>query len=212
MSVSRIRGALLGLAGLLCIVQPAWNQDRPLKFSAQLHAGFSSTQVHGDQISGFNKFGISAGATLDIRRFDYAGFQWGLFYTQKGSRRVPDTKNGDFNSWRYRFTYIDLPLSKVWNPDPRWWWGVGLQPSILVAGEEDFYGAGYDELTYLELNPIDWGGILQLGFTDGGKRAVEVRFSQSLLPISERPDQPIARWDNFMMNMALQWLLTWKLG
>lgn len=201
---------ILGLVLALSIGSQA--QDDPLRFSARLHGGFSATQVHGDQISGFNKFGLSAGATLDIRRSARQGVQWGIFYTQKGSRRVPDTKNGDFNSWRYRFTYIDLPLTKVWNPDPMWWWGVGLQPSLLVSGEEDFYGNGYSELTYLELNPIDWGGILQAGYAWDERKAIEVRLTQSLLPISERPDQPVQRWDNFMMNMALQWLVTWKLG
>ena len=44
------------------------------------------------------------------------------------------------------------------------------------------------------------------------KVALEVRLSQSLLPISERPDQPVQRWDNFMMNMAIQWMVTWRLG
>jgi len=202
--------AIIVLALALSIEPQA--QDDPLRFTARLHGGFSATQVHGDQISGFNKFGLSAGATLDIRRSARQGVQWGIFYTQKGSRRVPDTKNGDFNSWRYRFTYFDLPLTKVWNPDPMWWWGVGLQPSLLVSGEEDFYGNGYSELTYLELNPIDWGGILQAGYAWDERKAIEVRLTQSLLPISERPDQPVQRWDNFMMNMALQWLLTWKLG
>ena len=202
--------AIIVLALALSIEPQA--QDDPLRFTARLHGGFSATQVHGDQISGFNKFGLSAGATLDIRRSARQGVQWGIFYTQKGSRRVPDTKNGDFNSWRYRFTYIDLPLTKVWNPDPMWWWGVGLQPSLLVSGEEDFYGNVYSELTYLELNPIDWGGILQAGYAWDERKAIEVRLTQSLLPISERPDQPVQRWDNFMMNMALQWLLTWKLG
>jgi len=202
--------AIIVLALALSIEPQA--QDDPLLFTARLQGGFSATQVHGDQISGFNKFGLSAGATLDIRRSARQGVQWGIFYTQKGSRRVPDTKNGDFNSWRYRFTYIDLPLTKVWNPDPMWWWGVGLQPSLLVSGEEDFYGNGYSELTYLELNPIDWGGILQAGYAWDERKAIEVRLTQSLLPISERPDQPVQRWDNFMMNMALQWLLTWKLG
>ena len=201
---------ILGLAFVLPSGSQA--QDDPLRFTARLHGGFSATQVHGDQISGFNKFGLSAGASLDIRRTPRQGVQWGIFYTQKGSRRVPDTKNGDFNSWRYRFTYIDLPLTKVWNPDPTWWWGVGLQPSLLVSGEEDFYGNGYSELTYLELNPIDWGGILQAGYAWDERKAIEVRLTQSLLPISERPDQPVQRWDNFMMNMALQWLITWKLG
>ncbi len=190
----------------------AWSQGDPLTFTAQLHMGFSATQVHGDQISGFNKFGISAGATVDVRRSSRHGVQWGILYTQKGSRRVPDTKNGDFNSWRYRFTYIDLPLTKVWNPQPEWWWGAGLQPSILIAGEEDFYGAGYDELTYLELNSIDLGGVLHAGYQWSENMGVEARLSQSLLPISERPSQPVQRWDSFMMNMAIQWLFTWKLG
>ena len=44
------------------------------------------------------------------------------------------------------------------------------------------------------------------------KAALEVRLSQTLLPISERPDQPVQRWDNFMMNMAIQWMVTWQLG
>ena len=187
-------------------------QETPLQFSARVHLGFSASQVHGDQISGFNKFGLSTGASLDIRRNARDGVQWGIFYTQKGSRRVPDTKNGDFDSWRYRFTYIDLPFSKIWNPDPTWWCGVGIQPSILVAGEEDFYGNGYSDLSYLTLKPLDVGGLVHAGYVWSERSAVEVRLSQSLLPISERPEQPVLRWDNFMMNMAIQWLVTWKLG
>ena len=54
--------------------------------------------------------------------------------------------------------------------------------------------------------------MLQAGYTWSEKTALEVRLSQSLLPISERPDQPVQRWDNFMMNMAIQWMVTWRLG
>lgn len=198
------------LTACTCLNQGLWGQEDPVRFSARVHAGFAATQVHGDQISGFNKFGLSAGATLDMRRSETGGIQWGILYTQKGSRRVPDTKNGDFNSWRYRFTYIDLPLTRIWNPAPVWWWGIGIQPSILVAGEEDFYGNGYSELTYLELRPVDIGGALQAGYRWNDKSDLEVRLSQSLLPISDRPDVPIMQWDNFMMNMAIQWLFTWK--
>ena len=193
-------------------VAHATAQEEPLTFSARLHLGFSASQVHGDQISGFNKFGLSTGASVDMHRNGRDGVQFGLFYTQKGSRRVPDTKNGDFNSWRYRFTYIDLPLIRTWNPSPDWWWGAGLQPSVLVSAEEDFYGNGYSELSYLELNSIDLSGVLQAGYQLSENAALEVRLSQSLLPISERPDQPILRWDNFMMNMAIQWMVTWRLG
>jgi hypothetical protein len=83
---------------------------------------------------------------------------------------------------------------------------------VLVAAEEDFYGNGYSELSYLRLNAVDVGGLLQAGYTWSEKTALEVRLSQSLLPISERPEQPVQRWDNFMMNMAIQWMVTWRLG
>jgi hypothetical protein len=83
---------------------------------------------------------------------------------------------------------------------------------VLVAAEEDFYGNGYSELSYLELNAVDVGGVVQAGYVWSENTALEVRLSQSLLPISERPDQPVQRWDNFMMNMAIQWMVTWRLG
>jgi hypothetical protein len=53
---------------------------------------------------------------------------------------------------------------------------------------------------------------VQAGYVWSENTALEVRLSQSLLPISERPDQPVQRWDNFMMNMAIQWMVTWRLG
>ena len=83
---------------------------------------------------------------------------------------------------------------------------------MLVAAEEDFYGNGYSELSYLQLNTVDVGGVVQAGYAWSEKTALEVRLSQSLLPISERPEQPVQRWDNFMMNMAIQWMVTWRLG
>ena len=186
-------------------------QEDPLKFTARIHGGLSTTQVHGDQISGFNKFGYTAGASVDVRRKANSGVQFGMLLTQKGSRRVPDTKNGDYNTWSYRFTYIDLPLMRTWDT-PDWWIGVGVKPSILVRGEEDFYGVGFTELTYLELLPIDIGAVATAGWKFNPLMSLEVRLSQSLMPISERPDQPVQRWNNFMMNMAIQWMATFSFG
>ena len=178
------------LAFVCASLSIAQAQEDPLRFSARLHGGFSATQVHGDQISGFNKFGLCAGATVDIRRSERQGLQWGILYTQKGSRRVPDTKNGDFNSWRYRFTYIDLPLIRTWNPAPEWWWGVGMQPSVLVAAEEDFYGNGYSELSYLELNTIDIGGMLQAGYMWSTKPPWKSGYRKACCPSASAPTSP----------------------
>lgn len=148
---------------------------------------------------------------MDIRRKASSGVQFGMFLTQKGSRRVPDPKNGDYTTWSYRFTYIDLPIIKTWDAQD-WWIGAGIQPSILVRGEEDFYGNGFTELSYLELLPVDLGVVAAAGWKFNALMSTEVRLSQSLMPISERPDQPVQRWNNFMMNMAIQWMITLSFG
>ena len=206
---------LISFFSIVCFLLPSKQtiqaQDDPLKFAARVNGGLSTTQVHGDQISGFNKFGYTAGASVDIRRKASSGVQFGMFLTQKGSRRVPDPKNGDYNTWSYRFTYIDLPIIKTWDAQD-WWIGAGIQPSILVRGEEDFYGNGFTELSYLELLPVDLGAVAAAGWKFNSLISTEVRLSQSLMPISERPDQPVQRWNNFMMNMAIQWMITLSVG
>lgn len=206
---------LISFFSIVCFLLPSKQtiqaQDDPLKFAARVNGGLSTTQVHGDQISGFNKFGYTAGASVDIRRKESGGVQFGMFLTQKGSRRVPDPKNGDYTTWSYRFTYIDLPIIKTWDAQD-WWIGAGIQPSILVRGEEDFYGNGFTELSYLELLPVDLGAVASAGWKFNSLISTEVRLSQSLMPISERPDQPVQRWNNFMMNMAIQWMITLSVG
>ena len=187
-------------------------QEEPLRFGASLHGGLSTTQVHGDQISGFNKFGYTVGASVDMRRSPNAGVRFGMFLTQKGSRRVPDPKNGDYTTWSYRFTYIDLPLMRVWDRrDGRL--GVGVQPSILMQRR--------GRLLWQRVLRIDLPGIAPCRFRSSGRSqagnsalwsSAEVRLAQSLIPISERPDQPVQRWNNFMMNMAIQWMVTLSLG
>lgn len=177
--------------------------QEPLTFSGALLAGASASQIHGDAVSGFNKLGATAGPLLRIARGEVT-WEAGLLYTQKGSRKVPNPKAGDYTTWRYRFTYVDVPVVRVWTPEPWWWFGIGIQPSFLLRAEEDFYGTGYSPLTTPELRSVDVGGVALVGVEYSERVALEVRLSQSLVPISERPDAPVMRWDNFLMNMALQ--------
>ncbi len=183
----------------------AWavNAQEPLRFSGALYTGISASQIHGDGVSGFDKFGLTAGPLLEISRGDVA-WEWGLLYTQKGSRKVPNPKAGDYSTWRYRFTYLDVPVVRKWQPESWWWFGIGIQPSLLLNAEEDFFSTGYSPLTTPDLKGIDLGvlGLIGVEYTD--LLTFELRMSQSALPISERPEAPVMRWDNFLMNMALQ--------
>lgn len=211
--MTRVCGLLILV--LLLSQAPLLGQSRqqPIDFSAKLAVGFSTSQIHGDQVSGFNKFGGTGGATLVMRRMSSRGTELGILWTQKGSRRPPDPKNDDYTTWQYRFTYIDVPLIRFWQPvSNTWWFGLGLQPSILLGkGQEDFNGYGLSDITSFELNPIDLGALGVLGLHASDHWDIEVRLAQSLLPISPRPEQPVSGLNNYMMNMAIQWMVAWRL-
>jgi hypothetical protein len=187
-------------------------EQQPIRFSAKVAAGFSTSQIHGDQISGFNQFGGTFGALLDMRRSATRGSELGIIWTQKGSRRPPDPKNDDYTTWQYRFSYIDVPLLRIWQPnDAGWWFGFGIQPSILLGkGQEDFDGNGFRDIQSFILKPIDLGGVGVLGIHASDHWDIEVRLAQSLLPISPRPEQTVQGFNSFMMNLAIQWMLAWR--
>lgn len=197
------------LAIVLIVVSVTASKAQSSLFRGRVVAGMCAAQVHGDGISGFNKLGATAGVGVEMRRGDKV-WTWDILYTQKGSRRVPNPKAGDYNTWRYRFTYIDLPVMREWHLLSGWWVGVGVQPSLLIAGEEDFYQNGFTELSYVELRPWDLGGVVSGGVMWGDQWGIEARLGQSLLPISEQPEQPVVRFDNFMMNMTIQLAARWQ--
>jgi hypothetical protein len=184
-------------------------QAQAWRFSGGPTAGFSMAQVHGDGQSGFNKLGISAGLSLDVTTGSGRTWHSGLLWTTKGSRKVPNPKAGDYDTWRYKFTYIDVPLMREWRMPSGVWFAGGVQASYLVRGEEDFNNTGYTPLSYLNLKPVDFGGIGAVGF-DGTRSRFEVRLSQSLLPIAPRPPSPVPRYDNFLMNLCIQVLGGWN--
>ncbi len=196
--MKRLAGLLLLCAGVLAV-----HAQEPLRFRGGLYAGVCASQIHGDGVSGFDKFGLTAGPLLEISRGDVA-WEWGMLYTQKGSRKVPNPKAGDYSTWKYRFTYLDIPVVRVWHPEDWWWFGVGVQPSVLLSAEEDFYSTGYSPLTTPILRSVDVGVLALVGVEYTDALTFELRMSQSAVPISDRPDAPVMRWDNFLMNMALQ--------
>lgn len=184
---------------------------QPWRFRGGLAVGACAAQVHGDGVSGFNKLGLTAGPWVQVRVHPNRGWELGMVWTQKGSRRVPNPRSGDYFTWRYRFTYLDLPVSYVQDVGDWGWFSGGIQASYLLSAEEDFNQTGYAPLSYLRLNPWDLGGTLGAGVHVAPQWDFSVRLSQSLLPISPRPDQPIIQWDNFMMNLAVQAMLSWNL-
>jgi len=195
---------------LIC-AQTEYSEGHAFKFNGGLLGGATASQIHGDGIGGFNKVGVNVGATIEIGRRGKKNIQIGIVYNQKGSRKPPNPPE-DYDTWRYRFTYIDIPITISYSYT-LFDLLIGIQPAILLAAEEDFYGVGW-EPTGLPIKPYDLSAVLGLRTKYSDHSYIFIRTSQSIMAIAPRPENPVGtpRWDNMMMNMTVEIGLNYMIG
>ena len=79
-------------------------------FNAGVLAGVNASQVSGDSYSGFNKAGILLGLYTNIDVSQTLNLQFEINYSEKGSRRNPNTDEGDTDFFLLRMNYIEIPV------------------------------------------------------------------------------------------------------
>ena len=80
------------------------------EFNAGFTAGINMSQVSGDGNSGFNKAGLIAGLFSNVDVSPLINLQMEINYSQKGSRRNPNTSEGDTDFFLLRMNYIEIPV------------------------------------------------------------------------------------------------------
>ncbi|HIO16792.1 MAG TPA: PorT family protein [Flavobacteriales bacterium] len=192
--------------------QTDYSEGQAFRFNGGFIGGVTTSQIHGDGIGGFNKMGVNAGVTLEIGRNGKKNIQLGIVYNQKGSKKPPNPRAGDYETWRYRFTYIDIPITVSYNYQ-FFDLLLGLQPSVLLAAEEDFYGVAWDP-TGLPIKDYDLCGVFGIRTQYGDHSHLFGRVTQSILAIAPRPDNPsgTVRWNNRMLNMTVEIGFTYLFG
>lgn len=204
---STLMAVLLTLSG----AQVGLAQDGgPWFFSGGYTLGVTAAQVRGDGIEGFNKLGFHGGAVVEVRQFQNLGFQLGLLYNQKGSRKVQNPKIDDYTNWGYKFTYIDIPLTAVYDFKDGYTVGTGLQPGVLVGAFEDGLASGVSdgewEPTSLPIRSWELSWVVWIGMRAGEQGEWFLRHTQSLPGIVPKPEltNPNVRWDDRMQNLTVQ--------
>ena len=179
-------------------------------FNGGYTLGVTAAQVRGDGIEGFNKLGFHGGAVVEVRQFQNLGFQLGLLYNQKGSRKVQNPKIDDYTNWGYKFTYIDIPLTAVYDFKDGYTVGTGLQPGVLVGAFEDGLASGVSdgewEPTSLPIRSWELSWVVWIGMRAGEQGEWFLRHTQSLPGIVPKPEltSPNTTWDDRMQNLTVQ--------
>lgn len=173
-------------------------------FKAGVSVGMTTSQISGDGLGGWDKFGITGGAFVSAPLSSKNGFRIGLNYADKGSRTKRDTLN--FNTFAYRLRYIEVPVQYSFQNGP-FTFLTGLYYGRLI--KQDILS---NALTYDVTPPfrnydagITVGTTLQLG----DHLFLEGRFSSSLLPTRPSPNfaNPNSYYEKGNYNQVLYFLI-----
>ena len=122
---------------LLCILSFAITSAQ--NFDAGLIGGFCTSQVSGDNLSGYNKLGSRFGAYISYPINKKMSYQLEMQYLQKGSKK-PYTENSPEN-YLFELNYIELPSTLNYQVKKGIYIESGLGTAFLISYKEQ------DEMT-----------------------------------------------------------------
>ena len=171
-----ISRALTGLL-LACLSFPVLAQE---VFTLRGVAGFNGCQIHGDNFSGYDKFGVIFGPAVNARISDASSWELGFYFSQKGSRRNPNPRTGDYTYYRIHLDYIDIPLTYKRRVSERYYITLGPSVSYLVSYREESDRGDWTGLWPFNKFVIDLN--LGLGGDINESWSVELRTTNAITP------------------------------
>jgi hypothetical protein len=189
----------------------AQGEDRTSKrnFKGGVVFGGVTSQISGDGLGGWDKFGITAGAWVNVPFSERVSATMGMKYINKGSRTKIDTIT--FNTFGYYLNYIEVPLWFSYAPSKK-------EPDRLVVNFGPYAGYlfnqkiianGFDYDVNPRFESIDVGLEFGVSFWITPKFSVNFMTSSSVLPTRPNPSQvnPLSYYEKGNYNQTLQLLL-----
>ena len=153
-------------------------------FGGGIILGISSSQVSGDNLSGFNKAGLLIGVFANRSISEILSLQMEMNYIQKGS------DNADINDYQHKnrgvadisLSYIEVPLLLKYNQSNKLEIEAGLQTGHLING---YYNDNYGKIDYNvpPFSKYDIGLLLGINYKYSDNISINTRLSNSILPI-----------------------------
>jgi len=160
-------------------------------FLGAVMGGMNMSQVDGDEVYGYHRFGgtLGAAAILPINNFDLT---LETNFVQKGAYQKAiydsDSITGEYS---LRLNYVEIPLMVHYTDKNFISAGIGFSFARLVQAKEIEHG-GYQD-PYMDTVPFDnneWNFLADVQIRVWKRLKFNVRFSYSLFPIREREYHP----------------------
>ena len=178
-------------------------------FKGGIIAGGVTSQISGDGLGGWDKFGMAAGAWVRVPFSERASATMSMKYINKGSKTKLDTLT--YNMFGYYLNYIEVPLWFSYAPSKK-------EPDKLVINFGPYAGYlfsqkiinnGYDYAVNPPFEKLDIGLELGVSFWITPKFSVNLVSSSSVFPTRPNPSQvnKLNYYEKGNYNQTLQLLL-----
>ena len=164
----------------LCWSLFSWGQES--SFRAGVSAGITTTQIDGDGYSGWNKAGLTLGGFVNTNLSKRVISEFQINYVQKGSVDPVDHEAGDFDYYRIRLSYMEVPLlfrMKL----KKFYYEAGPAIGFLISSSEEDNN-GVVNLPFHNFNSTEVSMGLGIGYALTEKFHTNVRYQHSFLPVS----------------------------
>lgn len=156
-------------------------------FKAGIAGGVNFTQIDGDNIGGYNKFGANVGFLSEIPFSDRWAVGLELLYTQKGSRAVVTANN--LRNFKINMDYAEIPvLVKFHDKKGGFNFGGGFALGRLVRTRYIEDGTDATEAYFNGTNKPkrwEWSIIADVSYMITPVWGISLRGAYSLLPVRQ---------------------------
>jgi len=106
-------------------------------FKPAVYVAPVSSQVRGDNLAGFDKFGFSFGAMVSYEFATDFSYEVGLSFIQKGSRNIADPANNLPDQYILNLNYIEVPVALKYDFSDKIFTYTGISLGTLISYKEE---------------------------------------------------------------------------
>ena len=171
-------------------------------FDAGILAGINTSQVSGDNLSGFNKLGVKIGGFVS-REFNTFNAQLELQYINKGSRNMTDDDTHQ-EQYKFQLNYIQIPCLIKTSIYKNTFVEFGASIAYLLNWTEKYYG--YEDRG-IDVNKLEYNIHVGVDYKINRYLHLNTRLSNSIVPIRPHASGKTHKWNKGQYNTCLSFVL-----
>ncbi len=192
------------LPAALCAQKTSKEYD----FRAGATAGVSTSQVSGDNLGGFNQFGLAGGFYTHRAFSSKFSAEVQLLFIQKGSRKAANPEKGDYTTYNLRLNYIEIPLfARYHQGNFRFYGGPSLGALVGNVKEENQNGSLPGTRPF---EPWDLSANIGMSYPVSDHFHLDLRAANSILAVRDHAGNATFRLNKGQYNTVVALLLRYR--